>query len=291
MQRKKSTLILGPIISVLIGLLVAMAGGVEGAQAGNISVFLLCAIIAFAINWLAFIPASKAQSEQYYDIVGSLTYLSVIGVAVLLSGSLDTRGQLAAIMVVVWAIRLGSFLLLRIRADGGDDRFDEIKVSPLRFFFAWTLQGLWVLLTAACALAIITSETSLPIGALGTIGIVLWIVGLLFEMIADAQKRAFKRDHHNAGKFIQQGLWAWSRHPNYFGEILLWSGMALLTIPILSGVQWVVLISPVFVYLLLTRVSGIPALEAKAKKRWSDDPDYQAYVKNTSRLIPLPPKK
>jgi len=254
-------------------------------------VFLLCGIIAFAVNWLAYIPANIYKTEHYYDITGSISYLSVIATAVVFTSNLDIRAQLAACMVVVWALRLGSFLFLRIRQDGQDDRFDEIKINPLRFFFAWTLQGLWVLLTAACALAIITGGKSVPIGVVGTIGIVMWVVGFLIEVTADRQKRVFKRDTTNAGKFINVGLWSWSRHPNYFGEILLWTGMAVLAIPVLSGGQWVTLISPVFVYLLLTRLSGIPTLTEKAQKKWGDDADYQAYLARTSLLIPLPPKK
>jgi len=119
----------------------------------------------------------------------------------------------------------------------------------------------------------------------------MWVVGFLIEVTADRQKRVFKRDTANAGKFINVGLWSWSRHPNYFGEILLWTGMAVLAIPVLSGGQWVTLISPVFVYLLLTRLSGIPTLTEKAQKKWGDDADYQAYLARTSLLIPLPPKK
>jgi len=291
MQRKKSTLIIGPIVAVLIGTAVAIAGGDSGSQIGGISVFLLCGIIAFAVNWLAYIPANIYKTEHYYDITGSISYLSVIATAVVFTSNLDIRAQLAACMVVVWALRLGSFLFLRIRQDGQDDRFDEIKINPLRFFFAWTLQGLWVLLTAACALAIITGGKSVPIGVVGTIGIVMWVVGFLIEVTADRQKRVFKRDTANAGKFINVGLWSWSRHPNYFGEILLWTGMAVLAIPVLSGGQWVTLISPVFVYLLLTRLSGIPTLTEKAQKKWGDDADYQAYLARTSLLIPLPPKK
>ena len=112
-----------------------------------------------------------------------------------------------------------------------------------------------------------------------------------FEVVADTQKSAFKADPANAGRFITTGLWSWSRHPNYFGEITLWTGMAVLALPVLSGWNWVALISPVFVFVLLTRISGIPMLEHRARKRWGDDPAFQAYTANTSVLVPLPPKK
>ena len=291
MERKKSTLIIGSLIAIFIGAAVAIAGGSSGSQVAGISVFAVCGMIAFAVNWLVFIPSSIAKTEHFYDLTGSITYLTVIATALIFTNSLDVRAQLAACMVAVWALRLGSFLFIRIRQDGRDDRFDKIKINPLHFFFAWTLQGLWVLLTAACALAIITGGKNVPIGVIGSIGIVMWLIGFLIEVIADGQKRAFKRNPDNAGKFINIGLWAYSRHPNYFGEILLWAGMAVLAIPVLSGAQWVTLISPVFVFLLLTRLSGIPTLVEKAQRKWGDNPDYQAYLAKTSLLFPLPPKK
>lgn len=253
--------------------------------------FALGALLAYAINWLVFIPSNRAKTEHYFDLTGSVTYLSVTVVALLLSDDLDARAVIVAAMVAVWALRLGSFLFRRVRRDGRDGRFDEIKIDPLRFFMTWTLQGLWVLLTIACALAIITSIERRSIGWLAVVGTAIWIAGFAIEVMADQQKSVFKRDPANEGKFISTGLWAWSRHPNYFGEIALWTGIAIMAIPLLSGWRWVVLISPVFVTLLLTRVSGIPMLEARAQKRWGDDDDFQAYTRNTSVLIPRPPRK
>lgn len=291
MKRTKSNQLVALLIVIVVAIGLSLAGGYQGAMIGGISVFALCAIIAFAINWLAFIPANMAQTEHYYDVTGSLTYLTVIATAVILVPDLSVRAQLAAIMVAVWALRLGTFLYIRISKDGQDDRFDQIKIAPMRFFMAWTLQALWVLFTAACALAIITGGNDKPIGLIGSLGIVLWLVGFIIEVVADSQKRAFKRNPQNKGRFISEGLWAWSRHPNYFGEILLWVGMAVLAMPVLVGWQFATLISPVFVALLLTRLSGIPTLQKKAQERWGNDADYQAYVASTSLLVPRPPKK
>ncbi|MEO0369022.1 MAG: DUF1295 domain-containing protein, partial [Pseudomonadota bacterium] len=174
---------------------------------------------------------------------------------------------------------------------GRDARFDEIKINPPRFFSAWTIQALWTIMTAACALVIITTENKAPLGLVGQIGILVWIVGFLIEVIADSQKRAFRKNPENDGKFIAQGLWSWSQHPNYFGEILLWFGIALIAIPIFEGWQWVAIVSPFFVALLITRLSGIPMLREKSQARWGEQADYQHYVANTSVLIPMPPKK
>lgn len=281
------------LIIILIILLIAggvcLAGGSGGAQAGSISVFALCGVIAFAVNWLVFIPSNAAKSEHYFDLTGTITYLSVIAAAIYFTPDLSMRAKIVAAMVTIWALRLGIFLFTRVNRVGSDDRFDKIKVDPLRFFIVWTIQALWVLLTAACALVIITGGDQRELGLIGYAGITMWVIGFVIEVIADKQKTAFKKDAKNKGKWINSGLWAWSRHPNYFGEILLWTGVAVLALPILHGWQYVTLISPVFVFLLLTQVSGIKQLTAKGMKRWGDDPAYQRYMVSTSMLVPLPP--
>jgi steroid 5-alpha reductase family enzyme len=282
---------IGIAAAIVIGALVALAGSDGSTQVGSLPVFGVCAVLAFLINWLAFIPSNQAKTEKYYDLTGSITYLTVTAVAVLLSDDLDARAFIVAAMVGVWAIRLGTFLYRRIQRDGRDGRFDEIKVNPLRFFMAWTVQGLWVLLTAAAALAIITSGERQSIGWIGILGILVWLAGFAIEVVADQQKSAFKQNAANKGRFISSGLWAWSRHPNYFGEITLWTGIAIMAVPILDGWRWVVLVSPVFVTLLLTRVSGIPMLEARADKRWGDEAEYQDYKRTTPVLVPRPPSR
>ncbi len=212
-------------------------------------------------------------------------------VALLLSDDPDARALIVGAMVIIWALRLGSFLFRRVRRDGRDGRFDEIKVDPLRFFMTWSLQGLWVLLTLAAALAAITSVEKKSIGPVAIVGIGVWAAGFAIEVLSDRQKSAFRRDPENAGLFISSGLWAWSRHPNYFGEIVLWTGIAIIAIPVLSGWRWAMLISPVFVTLLLTRVSGIPMLETRAEEHWGQQEDFQQYSRNTSVLIPRPPRR
>lgn len=283
--------LIGIIAALLIGTFIALAGSDGSTEIGSLPVFALCAGLAFLINWLAFIPANQAKTEKYYDLTGSLTYLTVTVVAVLLSDDPDARALIVAAMVAVWALRLGTFLFRRVRREGKDRRFDEIKVSPLRFFMAWTVQGLWVLLTAAAALAIITSQERRSLGWVAIVGIIVWLAGFTIEVVADRQKSAFKEDPANEGRFISSGLWAWSRHPNYFGEIVLWTGVAIMAIPILSGWRWLVLISPVFVTLLLTRVSGIPMLESRADERWGDEQAYQEYKRTTPVLVPRPPSE
>ena len=250
---------------------------------------LITGALAFVVNWLAFIPAALVQTERYYDLVGGITYVTTTIVAVFLSDELDLRAMLVAAMVLIWSLRLATFLFLRISRSGRDSRFDDIKNRPLRFFMAWTIQGLWVLLTAAAAIAVITGGTRALLGAIGIAGLAVWTIGMLIEIVADRQKSRFKNNPANDGKFINVGLWAWSRHPNYFGEIVLWTGMAIVALPVLHGWQLATLISPVFVAFLLIRVSGIPLLEQKADERWGGDSDYEEYKRSTPVLIPKPP--
>ena len=276
-----------PIV-ILVGVGVAWAGSQGGASRWGIPVFALSVGLAFLIQWLAFIPAYLLQTEKFFDLTGSLTYITVIVLALLLSPETDGRSVLLLALVVIWAARLGTYLFLRIRKAGKDARFDEIKPSFVRFLNTWTLQGLWVTFTLAAALAAITTTTRKELGWVALIGFVVWVIGFSFEAVADLQKSRFRADPSNRGKFIQSGLWAWSRHPNYFGEIVIWVGVAIIAVPVLRGWQWVTLISPVFVTLLLTRISGLPMLEKRADEKWGGQEDYEAYKKRTPVLIPRP---
>lgn len=242
--------------------------------------------LVFLIQWLAFIPAYFLQTEKFFDLTGSITYISVIIIAVIFSKGSDGRSILLSSLVVIWAIRLGTFLFGRIKKAGKDDRFDEIKPSFIRFLNVWTIQGLWVTFTMAAALVAITTTTRKEFDLFAIVGFLIWIFGFAVEVIADSQKNRFSANPDNKGKFIQTGLWSRSRHPNYFGEIILWIGVAVIAFPVLQGWQWIALISPVFVTFLLTRVSGVPLLENKADKKWGGQEDYESYKKRTPVLIP-----
>ncbi|MEL6868320.1 MAG: DUF1295 domain-containing protein [Pseudomonadota bacterium] len=289
-ERSNGKILIAITIALVLGTLISLAGSDNGDTFNGLPVFAICGALAFAINWLVFIPSALARTEHYYDLTGGVTYIATTAVAVYLSGPLDLRAMLVAGMVAVWSFRLATFLFMRISKDGKDSRFDDIKNRPLRFLMAWTLQGLWVLLTAAASWAVITGGTRVPLGVVGIIGILIWAAGFLIEIVSDRQKSAFKANPDNKGKFINVGLWAWSRHPNYFGEIVLWIGMAIVAIPVLQGWQWATLISPFFVTFLLTKVSGVPMLEEKSDERWGGQEDYEAYKANTPVLIPKPPQ-
>ena len=287
---KKRVTIPSTILSILIGLLIAVAGS-DGSETYNgMSLFIICASVSFVLHWIIFIPSFAFQTEHYFDLTGSISYLSAVALAFYLNPSVDPRDLLIGLLIVVWAVRLGSFLFMRVKQDGKDDRFTIMKTQFHWFLMTWTLGGLWVFLTMAAGLAAITSNTTQPFGLMAYLGLALWIFGFSIEVIADRQKRVFKRNQQKDKEFITSGLWAWSRHPNYFGEITLWIGLTLIALPVLSGWQLVTLISPVFVYILLTKISGIPLLENRGMKKWGSDPEYIDYVNRTPALILKKPK-
>jgi steroid 5-alpha reductase family enzyme len=286
MKKEDRNALFAVLITILIGLGIALAGSQGSASAFGISIFALSVALAFLIQWLVFVPAYLRQSERFFDLTGSITYISVTITAVLLSPVVDGRSILLTVLVAIWAARLGTFLFRRIQKAGKDARFDELKPSFFRFLNVWTLQGLWVTFTLSAALAAITTTIRKELDLFALIGSLVWVFGFTIEAVADAQKSRFRADPENKGKFIHTGLWARSRHPNYFGEIVLWIGVAIIALPILRGWQWVTLISPVFVTVLLTRISGVPMLEKRADEKWGGQEDYETYKERTPVLIP-----
>ncbi|MBE0669903.1 MAG: DUF1295 domain-containing protein [Anaerolineales bacterium] len=291
MNKEDRSSIIAVGIVLLIGAGLAYAGSQGGYDISGFPIYALCIAVAFVIQWIAFIPAYLYRTEKFYDLTGSITYITVIVIAVLLSPVVDARSLLLLGIIAIWTIRLGTFLFMRIHAAGEDRRFREIKKSFARFLMTWTLQGLWVAFSLAAALAAITSTLRLDLDLFAILGLFIWLIGFVIEVVADNQKSKFKSLPENKDKFIHTGLWSWSRHPNYFGEIVLWIGIAIIALPILRGWQWVTLISPVFIIILLTRISGVPLLEKRADEKWGGQPEYEAYKAGTSVLIPMPPKK
>jgi steroid 5-alpha reductase family enzyme len=276
------------IINIVISA-VAFLVAVMLANATGIDLVLKVVFIAFALQWIAFIPAYVFQTEKFYDLMGSITYLSVMWFSLASTSeqftALNGANIAIVLLITLWALRLGTFLFMRIHKDGEDKRFRSIKPSATQFFMTWTLQGLWVSMCSMCALTAISSETGVVMNALFYIGLGLFIYGFCTEIIADNQKSKFRSIPENRDKFITTGLWAKSRHPNFFGEIVLWAGIAVMSFSSLNGLQYLTLISPVFTYLLLVYVSGVRMLEARADKKWGQDKEYVKYKSETPVLM------
>ena len=188
-------------------------------------------LLVYIIQWVAFIPAYIFQTEKFFDLTGSITYSSVFIYCIYLttSGDLNWGSLVISILVILWAGRLGTFLFTRIAKDGEDKRFRTIKPDIAQFFMTWTLQGMWVSLCSLCAITGIASETGIIVNNIFYIGLVMFIGGFAIEIVADQQKTAFRAIPENRNKFITSGLWSKSRHPNYFGEITLWTGVAVMS--------------------------------------------------------------
>ena len=195
----------------------------------NSSIVLNAVLLAFFIQWVAFVPAFLFQTEKFYDLTGSITYLTVMWFVYITSNhisGLNISNLIVVLLISIWAIRLGTFLFRRIHKDGEDKRFRTIKTSASQFFMTWTLQGMWVSLCSACALTAMASDQGLIINAWFYIGSFLFLFGLTVEIVADYQKTIFRKYHKNKDDFIKTGLWSLSRHPNYLGEIILWLGIS-----------------------------------------------------------------
>lgn len=281
------------LIVVLIGALVAWVGSVNSQEFAGLKLFALAVVVAYVVQWIAFIPAFALRTEKFFDLLGGATYFTLTLALVLMTPQTTLRAGVIAVCVMLWSARLASFLFQRVKKSGKDGRFDDIKHDPLRFFNVWTIQGLWITFTAAAAWVGITARPaeSESVDVFLIIGALLWIVGFAIEVVADTQKSRFRQDPSNKEKFITTGLWKTSRHPNYFGEILLWLGIAVMAFPAMTGWSYVALFSPVFVFILLRFVSGVPLLEKRADKRWGGQPDYESYKASTPVLAPLVGKK
>lgn len=245
--------------------------------------------IIFGIQIVIFLPSFILKTEHYFDLTGGLTFLLVL---IFLAYNLITKNELFSyskliplVLVGIWALRLSTFLFLRVKRKGKDIRFDEIKINFFKFMIAWILQGLWVFICLLPVIVMVSSNQPTNINYFIP-GVLLWLIGWLTEVISDIQKTKFNTNIENKGNFISSGLWSFSRHPNYFGELILWLGVTIIAIPTFSGLQYLACIAPVFVYLLLNKISGVNLLEEIADNRWGDSQKYQDYKKNTPIFFP-----
>ena len=245
-------------------------------------------ILSFLFQWTLFIPAYLLQTEKFFDISGSFNFIAItvyIYYNSYLKYNFNLGNLVLSLLIIVWAIRLGSFLFFRIKKDREDKRFRKIKPSPSKFFMTWTLQGTWVCICSLSAITGISSDKGIIINNLFYLGLIIFILGFTIEVIADYQKTKFRKNSKNKNNFITSGLWSYSRHPNYLGEISLWTGIAIISFSSLSNWQFISLISPIFIYILLVYISGVNFLEASSNKKWGHLKTYQDYIEKTPKLL------
>ena len=274
-------MIINLIISFVVILATVAFAGLSGSE-----LVVNTAWYVLVIHWLAFIPALIFKTEKFYDLTGSICYaFAAIYVYFQSYGMFLSLSLFISLAILIWTLRLGSFLLKRVMDAGEDKRFRTIKTNPTQFFMTFNLSALWVVICSLCALTAVSNGV-LEVKVIFYIGLLVFIIGFLIEVIADNQKTAFRAVPENANSFITTGLWSVSRHPNYFGEVTLWLGIAIMSLPYLEGIQYWTLISPVFSFVLIYFVSGVRMLEARANVKWGENPEYLEYVKKTPIFFP-----
>ncbi|MFH2020421.1 MAG: DUF1295 domain-containing protein [archaeon] len=237
-------------------------------------------IVAMGIQLAMFVPAYLFKTDKLTDMSYGVSFIAL---ALIFLKDFSLPKLILTGMIVVWAIRLVTYLLIRIRKIQKDKRFDGMREDFFKFLGFWLIQGISVFAVMVSSILYLTAST----GLFNPIGILVWAIGLLIETFSDLQKYQFTNNPKNKGKWIASGLWKYSRHPNYLGEMLCWIGVYLFVFPGLSSLNRAnALISPVFIILLISFVSGIPILEKNADKKWSSDKKYIEYKKKTSVLIP-----
>jgi len=250
-------------------------------------ILITCFLLDISIQLIGFSLAFAFQTEKFYDLFGSLTYLLVIQLSLQSNDFLNDRQVFISVLASLWAVRLGVFLFCRVLMSGGDKRFDKVKTNPVRFLIYWLVQAVWVFLTILPVLLVNRTTRNNVFGTRDYIGVCVWAVGFVFEVVADYQKFMFKLDPTKEDTFISHGLWSVSRHPNYFGEIVLWIGSFILATSGIEGWEWICVISPIFVYKLITSLSGVPILERNSKKKFGHLDTYKHYISTVPVFTPF----
>jgi steroid 5-alpha reductase family enzyme len=254
-----------------------------------VTAILLSFAISLAVNAAFFAFAAVRKTDVVTDLSYSLSF-ALLAIVLPFLGARESVQLVASLLVLVWAVRLGGYLLRRILRIKVDHRFDEMRDDPVRFARFWLLQAISVAVIMLPVSYLLGRDAAPGFGIWALAGAFVWLVGLVIEAVADAQKSAFKAKSENRERFIANGMWRYSRHPNYFGEILVWWGLVVYAVPFLHGAAFAVIVGPVFITLLLLFVSGIPLLERSADAKYGDDPAYRDYKRRTSILVPLPPR-
>lgn len=251
----------------------------------------LTAIVTVAYQFAFFFVSYLAKFDKLTDFAGSTNFIVLAVMTLIVGGEYEARQIVTTVCVVIWGSRLGAFLFYRIILWGEDNRFDDKRQNLGRLAAFWILQALWVW-TVSLPVTIINSKPSYEISvpsALAYVGWAIFIVGFLIEAVADQQKLWYKEKPESRGRWTDVGVWSWSRHPNYFGEIIIWWGLYLASVRDFKGAEHAAVAGPVFITILLLFVSGVPMLEKSGDRKYGRKEGYDEFKRRTSVIIPIPP--
>lgn len=257
---------------------------------------LVCLAVTVVMQCSFFAVAFLCQIDKVTDLAGTLNFLTLAALSLVVQDVYATRSIVVTVLVAVWALRLGAHLLSRVLKRGKDARFDKMRSNCISFFGFWVFQIVWVFVVSLPVMLVNSSDAAQQMRSFGQaqdiVGVALWAIGFAVEWAADATKEAFYNDKTNRDKLLCSGVWKYSRHPNYFGEILCWIGLTVVASVTFTGSQqwfYVSVLSPVLTFVLLMFVSGIPMAEDRYDARFGLQPLYLDYKQSTSPLVCLPP--
>ncbi len=241
--------------------------------------------ISLLIQIFFFIIAAINKTDKVTDLSYGLTFILITIFSFISSDQAPVHWLLLA-MIAIWGVRLSGYLFIRIMKIKVDDRFNKIRNSVVEFGKFWLLQAISVWIIMLPAIVFFAQSSSLRVWSI--LGLVIWLTGLTIETTADIQKFQYKNNPKNKNRWTDVGLWKYSRHPNYFGEMMCWWGVFLFCLPTFNNYQFLTVVGPMFITFLLLFVSGVPPLEKRYLSKFGDNQDYQDYLKNTNLLVPVP---
>ncbi len=250
--------------------------------------YLLALLISLGINLTLFLLANTFKTDKFTDFTYGLTFIALAIFFLFKNQTFFFFQLFLTLLVFLWGTRLILYLSVRIMKIKKDTRFNKIRKNSLQFLKFWIFQGISVWIIMLPSIYLLNFKQEKPFNLTMLLGAGIWFLGLLIETLADWQKYNFKNNPKNKNLWIESGLWKYSRHPNYFGEMLCWWGIFVFSLPFIQGTSWLTLISPVFITFILLFVSGIPILEKRNDAKYANNQKYQEYKKNTSLLLPLP---